>query len=324
MHKYFGAVPDPRRGSNTKQETTNLEISLTSARRFIFTCVLALAAASVLQAQSYVPHRVFDSAHNRFADFETMLADAANSDVVFVGEQHDDPNTHRLELAVLEGLLRRRQNLILAFEMFERDVQEPLMHFGMGHMPEDEFLKTSRPWPRYATDYKPLVDFAAAHDLPLVASNVPRSIAADVSRMGLDALKAKSDTEKKWFASDLQCPIGDDYYKKFVEAMGSHPGASDTDRFYYAQCLKDETMGESVANAWRAGATGGKRPLVVHFNGAFHSDFHEGTAARTARRLPGKRVLVLSVIPVQTLDGIVPQKADRKLADYLIYTVGKS
>ena len=30
-----------------------------------------------------------------------------SADVVFVGEQHDDPNTHRLELAVLEGLARR-------------------------------------------------------------------------------------------------------------------------------------------------------------------------------------------------------------------------
>jgi uncharacterized iron-regulated protein len=282
-------------------------------------------AATTLAAQSYVPNRVYDSAHKRFADFESMLADVANSDVVFVGEQHDDPNTHRLELAVLEGLRRRRQNLIVAFEMFERDVQEPLDGFGAGRFSEDEFLKASRPWPRYATDYKPLIDFAVAHHLPIVASNVPRPIASDVSRTGLDALQTKSDTEKKWFAADLNCPLGgDDYYKRFVEAMGSHPGATGTDQFYYAQCLKDETMGESVANAWRAGATGGKRPLVVHFNGAFHSDFREGTAARAARRLPGKRVLVLSVLPVPNLDALAPAKPERKRANYLVYTIGKT
>jgi len=143
-------------------------------------------AATTLAAQSYVPNRVYDSAHKRFADFESMLADVANSDVVFVGEQHDDPNTHRLELAVLEGLLRRRQNLIVAFEMFERDVQEALDRFGAGRVSEEEFLKASRPWPRYATDYKPLIDFAVTHDLPIVASNVPRPIASDVSRTGLD------------------------------------------------------------------------------------------------------------------------------------------
>ena len=52
-----------------------------------------------------------------------MLADLARADAVFVGEQHDDPNTHRLELAILEGLTRRGVPVIVALEMFERDVQ---------------------------------------------------------------------------------------------------------------------------------------------------------------------------------------------------------
>ncbi len=51
-----------------------------------------------------------------------MLADVVSADVIFVGEQHDDVNTHRLELAVLEGLARRRDNVIVSLEMFERDV----------------------------------------------------------------------------------------------------------------------------------------------------------------------------------------------------------
>ena len=103
----------------------------------------------LLTAQSsYVPQRVYDTDHKRFSDFETMVSELAKADVVFVGEQHDDPNTHRLELAILEGLARRRAAVIVSLEMFERDVQEPLEHFVMGHLSEDEFLQTSRPWPR--------------------------------------------------------------------------------------------------------------------------------------------------------------------------------
>src|SRR3954464_4886861 len=56
---------------------------------------------------SYVPQRVFDTRQKGFGDFESMLADLARADAVFVGEQHDDENTHRLELALLEGLTRR-------------------------------------------------------------------------------------------------------------------------------------------------------------------------------------------------------------------------
>ena len=128
--------------------------------------MLTLLAVAVLQVlpltvpPSYVPERVYDTRRNAFGDFEAMLAELAQADAVFVGEQHDDPNTHRLELAILEGLARRRSGVIVSLEMFERDVQEPLGHFLMDHLTEDEFLKVSRPWPRYATDYKPLLGFA--------------------------------------------------------------------------------------------------------------------------------------------------------------------
>jgi uncharacterized iron-regulated protein len=287
-----------------------------------------------VQAQSgYVPERVFDSARGQFGDFEAMLADVARADVVFVGEQHDDANTHRLELAVLQGLARRRDHIILALEMFERDVQEPLDHFSMGHMTDEEFLKASRPWPAYATDYKPLVDFAIARTWPVVASNVPRGFASQVAASGLDVLKTKSPEEQKWFARDLSCPTDDDYFKRFEDAMGGHPtgppGANAPassarqrlERTYFAQCVKDETMAESVAGAWQAGAIGGPRPLVVHVNGAFHSDFSEGTAARAVRRLPGKRVAVISILPVEDLDKLAPDANERKRADYLVYTI---
>ena len=150
-----------------------------------------VTVSATLAAQSYVPHRVFNTATGAFSDFESMAAVLAKADVVFVGEQHDDPNTHRLELAVLESLARRGRRAVVSLEMFERDAQEPLEHFLMGHTDEAEFLKASRPWPRYATDYKPLVDFAVSREWPVVAANVPRPIASEVAKGGLDVLKQK-------------------------------------------------------------------------------------------------------------------------------------
>src|SRR5947209_2387656 len=120
-------------------------------------------------ASTYVPQRVYDTRQKAFGDFETMLADLARADVILVGEQHDDPNTHRLELAVLEGLTRRRVPLVFALEMFERDVQPVLDDYLSGRISEDRFLAASRPWPRYATDYRPLVEFAKAHAIPVIA-----------------------------------------------------------------------------------------------------------------------------------------------------------
>lgn len=296
---------------------------------------LVLAAATVA-AQTYVPQRVYSAQHRQFVDFESMAADVSRADVVFIGEEHDDPNTHRLELALLEGLARRRGEIVLSLEMFERDVQEPLQHFLMGHVDEADFLKEARPWPRYATDYKPLVDFAMAKNWPVVAGNVPRAIAAEVSRDGLDGLKTKSEGDRALFAREWRCPESGAYFRRFKEAMDGHEdgpvtpqaaGASATSagavgRYFAAQCLKDETMGESIAQAYTAGAIGGKRPLVVSVNGAFHSDFGEGVVERTRRRLPTRRVVVLSIQPVKDLDRVMPDDAAKKRADYSIYTLG--
>jgi uncharacterized iron-regulated protein len=277
---------------------------------------------------SYVPQRVFDTRLKGFGDFESMIADLARADTVFVGEQHDDPNTHRLELAIVEGLTRRGVPVVIALEMFERDVQPDVERYAAGTATEAQFLAASRPWPRYAADYRPLVEFARAHHLPIVASNVPRRIAADVSKTGMTVLD-RLGTDRRLAALEPQCPTSGQYYDRFGEMMGDHPAAgaasaADTagrnDRFYFAQCLKDETMGESVAEAFQR-STG--RVTIVHVNGSFHSDFGEGAAASARRRLPGRRIAVVSVLPVADLDALKPSDLDFKRADFLLFTVNR-
>ncbi len=82
--------------------------------------------------------------------------------------------------------------------------RDSLDHFLMGHVVEDDFLKVSRPWPRYRTDYKPLVDFAVSKKWPVVAANVPRAIASEVSKAGLGALDAKTGDDRAAI-----CPRGE-------------------------------------------------------------------------------------------------------------------
>src|SRR4051794_1074795 len=50
----------------------------------------SVAAPSAMQARVYVPHRVFDSRKKKWIDFETLAERANASDIVFVGEQHND------------------------------------------------------------------------------------------------------------------------------------------------------------------------------------------------------------------------------------------
>jgi uncharacterized iron-regulated protein len=323
---------------------------ITIPYRFLLAAVILTSSVIIARAQQsphmssgYIPHRVYKSGDKRFSDFEAMLAELARADVALVGEQHNDPATHRIERAILEGLSRRRGNIVVAMEMFERDTQASLDEYLAGRLNEEDFLKTSRPWPNYSTDYRPLVEFARVHGWKVIASNTPRRIASQVSREGLNAARPDSETERKLIASEFSCPM-DDYFKRFAEAMSSgHPTAHQQqedgkqidkkqeeeqravlERFYYAQCVKDETMSESIANALTAQSNGQDaaqvRPLVVHFNGAFHSDYRLGTASRAVRRLPKANVKVISVVPVENLDAINPDEY-RKRGDYVIFTL---
>jgi uncharacterized iron-regulated protein len=267
---------------------------------------------------------VYDTHKKQFIDFETLASRLAMSDLVFVGEQHDDPATHRIELAILEGVARRRDSVVLALEMFERDVQAKLDGYLGGTLPEADFLRDSRPWKNYSTDYRPLVELAKQRGWPVVASNVPRPMASLVSRAGLAALDTVPAEVRANVAREISCPE-DDYFKKFTAVMGdmaSHGPAGSPEegkarllRTYFAQCVKDETMGESVARAWRPGM------LVVHYNGAFHSDFRMGTAVRAQQRSNGARMAVVTAVPVKDLDTLKPSKDDRKRADYLLYVI---
>jgi len=295
----------------------------------------------------YVPERVYDTRKQAFTDLESMLADVAKSDILFVGEQHDDPNTHRLEAAILDGLRRRGIAVTLSLEMFERDTQADVDSYLAGTVSEEDFLKSSRPWPRYATDYRALVELARAQGWPVVASNVPRRLASSVAKMGLTALDTLTPADRAWAAADIQCPR-DAYFDRFAAEMNGHqaspgdknaaPGQAKapgepktavekkaltpaeletTERYYFSQCVKDETMAEAIAGAF---ARNDRKP-VVQMTGAFHSDFRQGTAERVQRRLPDRRLAVVSILPVKDLDTLAPAGDDLKRADFLLYTI---
>ena len=296
-------------------------------RNLSLTLIWPLLACALLPAQShpssgYVPHRVYHSDDKKFHDFEGMVADLARADVVFIGEQHDDPATHRLELALLEGIARRRGNVVVALEMFERDAQKLVDDYLGGRLSEEEFVKGSRPWPNYATDYRPLVEYARAKGWRVIAGNVPRRYASQVARGGLQAIEKLPENERAFIAREITAPTNDDYYRNFNKTMsgqgGGHGGSMNMEYVYQAQVTKDDTMAESIARAYQE--AGESKPLIIHYNGAFHSDYRLGTAERTIKRLPKVRVKVVSVVPTENLDAI---KADehRKRGDYVVFAI---
>src|SRR3954465_2618273 len=82
------------------------------------------------------------------ASMEDIVSGSRKAEVVFFGEEHDDPIGHQVELKLLQQL-SKGTTVALGLEMFERDVQAIVDEYLAGWINEASFLKASRPWPNY-------------------------------------------------------------------------------------------------------------------------------------------------------------------------------
>ncbi len=213
-------------------------------------------------------------------------------DVVFMGEEHDNDVGHAMQMDLLAALHDCRPDLILSMEMFERDVQDILDAYLAGAVSEEEFLETSRPWGNYRPHYRPLVEYARDNGLAVLAANIPRPLARKVSKEGPEAIAGEE------FAARFSTAPPGLYHDLFWDIMNPSGGEPDDEllqRFFAAQCYKDDTMAESIADTLSQAWGQGRQPLVVHVCGKFHSDFGEGTVSRLRDRLSELRIAVVTM-----------------------------
>jgi uncharacterized iron-regulated protein len=267
-----------------------------------------------LQAQDLPAYRVFKG-NGKKADYSDILREAKKADVVFFGELHDNPIAHWLELVLTGDLYAARKNeLILAAEMFETDNQLLINEYFSDLIKESSFEKEVRLWKNYATDYKPLVSFARQHGLRFVASNIPRRYASVVASGGFEALEKLSPEALHYIA-----PLPVEYdpslpcYKDMLSMDTSIGGGMDkkiSENLPKAQAIKDATMAKSIADSRKDGQ------IVLHFNGSYHSDRHLGILWYLDRYDPGLKVMTISTVIQENIDNMEDEFRDQ--ADFVI------
>ena len=279
--------------------------------RFLLLLLPLLALAPAGDRPAY---RLFDAV-GQAADYDQMLQALAQADVVLFGEQHNDALAHWLELQVAKDLQRLKPpgQLVLGLEMFERDVQPLVAQYAAGALPDTAFERQARPWPNYATDYRPLLQFARDNHLAVIGTNAPRPFAQAVARGSLKAL-AKLPAADRALLAPL--PLKVDYdlpgYKNMAAMFGSdsqtHGGGAQN--IIQAQALKDATMAHFIRASRQPGQT------LLHLNGSYHSDHHDGIAAYLRRYAPKLRVKTLSVVTQEQLQQL--DKEQMNVADYVV------
>jgi uncharacterized iron-regulated protein len=273
---------------------------------------------------------------------------------VFIGESHDDLTGHHLEMELLsrafaaygsEGsAVGAARPVTLSLEMFERDVQYVVDEYLLDQITEDQFQKSSRPWPEYETDYRPLIEFVREHGLAVVAANAPRRYANRVTRLGRDALLDLSpralETLPPLPYGEPSVAYGDQWRMVIVESIeemkercpppemperGEHPGAARPEmpmmshgassNPLQAQALWDAAMAFSISEHLM------RRPdaLVLHMVGSFHVERGTGTPEHLELYRPGASTMIVVIRPVEDIEQFDPER-DGENEDFVILT----
>jgi uncharacterized iron-regulated protein len=208
--------------------------------------------------------------------------------VIFFGEEHDSRAAHEGELTLLTELAGKDASLVLALEMFERDVQDALNAYLEGMIPEDKFLELARPWPNYEEAYRPLVELAKDRGIPVIAANVPRRTAAEVA-MADEISSAVAGKDSIYLPLNLHLD-SEEYYQRFAALMEKMPHSAPmkelkVEALYKAQVLKDAVMAASLD------------PFLDHriffCCGRFHSEYHLGIPYQLQKNHPDLKVAVV-------------------------------
>ncbi|MDA3903950.1 MAG: ChaN family lipoprotein [Desulfuromusa sp.] len=243
-----------------------------------------------------------------YVDQQVMLEQTSHTQVVFVGETHDNPASHRLQEDILRALQEQNPGKItLAMEMFTPSQQPVLDLWIGGKLSEKEFLQRVdwyQNWRMNFAFYRPLLSYCREHKIPILALNADNSLKQKVARTPLAEL---SDEEQQQLP---EMNHSDPYQEAMVQAIFSDHkmGQSMLDGFQRVQTLWDETMAQNLANYLN---NNGKDRQILVIAGGNHVRYGFGIPRRLFHRIPVSYLLVGST----ELD--IPEDKQDRLMDVI-------
>ncbi|MCK5914077.1 MAG: ChaN family lipoprotein [Desulfuromusa sp.] len=224
-----------------------------------------------------------------YVDQQVMLDQASSTQVVFVGETHDNPASHRLQVEILQTLQQHNPDKItLAMEMFTPSQQPVLDLWIAGQLTEKDFLQQVdwyHNWRMNFAFYRPLLSYCREHKIPILALNAEVDLKHKVARTPLAELSAEEQQQLPDMDSS------DPYQQAMVQAFfNDHKmGQTMLAGFQRVQTLWDETMAQNLADYLN---NGGKGRQILVIAGGNHVRYGFGIPRRLFRRVPVNYLLI--------------------------------
>jgi uncharacterized iron-regulated protein len=257
--------------------------------------------------------RIIHLKTGKAVSFDQLIDQVGARRLIFIGEVHNNPEHHLIQVQILQALMSQYAPLTLAMEFFNKTQQPVLDHYMDGSTTETTetvFLKDvgwDKNWAYAYHFYRPLLLMTKEKGRKILAINAPNTIVKKVARSGLSSL---DPSERNQLAShiNLENESHRTYLRKIYEKH-THKDLKRFDFFYQAQCVWEDTMAENIAKY----LSKNKEKLVV-LAGNGHIINNDGIPNRTLSRIKTPMATIL----LQPLTG--PLNIERKMADYIWLT----
>ena len=228
--------------------------------------------------------------------FDKMIADLETAKIIYIGEQHTNPEHHEIQLRILKRLTEIHPELSVGMEMFAHPYQSILAQWTKGTLSEAQFLEKTHWYANWKFDfalYQNLLEFIKQNHIPLIGLNVPFHIPPKIAVGGIDSL---SSCDKGYLPDTID--TADKKHRKYVQSVFKQhhqPGLNNFDYFYEAQCVWEDAMAERIVQRLD------NHPMLV-FAGSGHLRHAYGIPLRAHNRNPAEYRTVLPLSAGQTVE----------------------
>ncbi len=278
---------------------------------FKTTIALSLSLCFILTLPAWAAEPTITTAQGTPLDRTLVINGLIDQNIIYLGETHDSSADHQVQLEILQELHKRRPNVSIALEQFQRPYQRILDDYQQGKLTEAQLVTNSEYETRWGFPwalYKPLLQFAKTNNLPLIALNTPSEVTRKVGRQGLESL---TFADRRFIPALSTIQIGPDSYRDRIQKIytemhpaksgkpsGTSPSSTDPSnsqrftRFFEAQVLWDETMADRIVQAVQQNPD----RLIVVLVGQGHLFYHDGIPNRVTRRLKNKSIKQTTIL----------------------------
>ncbi|HEY3235814.1 MAG TPA: ChaN family lipoprotein [Polyangiaceae bacterium] len=241
---------------------------------------------------------------------EELMSELGRAHLICFGEQHDNPHDHYAQWTTVNELSLRAKmagrELGIGMEMFEARFQRQLDAYLVGKTDAAQLMEQTKYAERWGFPfayYRPALDVAKTHGLPVLALGLSQETAERAAKQGVESLSREERAGIQDF--DFQDA---EHRALFDQQMKDHPkSAGSLDHLYAVQVMRDEVMART-AGKWLADRHPARLLLVLAGNTHCH---RSGIVRRVRRRMELKAVGVRPVVESNGAD-----QADLQGYDY--------